>query len=383
VIMITGHGDMETVITALREGAIDFLRKPFQHDDLQVAIERSQKFVELQQRLQTVEDRYSLISRDLEERIERQVVGESDAMRTVLDQAMNAAAYPDVNVLISGESGTGKEAVARIIHHASDRSQGSFFAVNCSSIPEHLMESEFFGHRKGAFTGAVSDHKGFFELTRDGTLFLDEIADTPPSLQAKLLRVIEEQKIRRLGQYQEIEVDVRIVAATNQDIDRLIEEQRFRLDLLHRLNTMHIDIPPLRERVEDIEPLVLHFAREFSRRSGQPVPVIDSGFLQALQGYRFPGNVRELKNLVERAVILSQGDRLVAEQLQLPGAGTGVEPPPAGDLNIASHLRQLVENALEAAGGNQTRAAQLLGISRHSLIRRMEKLGIGRKRGEE
>ncbi len=378
VIMITGHGDMNTVIEALRHGAIDFLRKPFRHMDVQVAIERTSKFLELQHRVRLAEDRTSLISRELEQRIERDFIGESKAIHGVLERSMQAAEFSNINALITGESGTGKEIVARIIHHASDRRQRGFFAVNCATIPENLMESEFFGHRRGAFTGADRDKLGFFELARGGTLFLDEIAETTPTLQVKLLRAIEEKRIRRLGDRDETEVDVRVVAATNRELEDLIGKDRFRLDLYHRLNTIQIHIPPLRERPQDIQPLLEHFVESFSRRIGRPVPRIGASLVQVLRGYEFPGNVRELKNLVERAMIICDRNELDPASFPLPGKPAEPARGEPADLNLEKQECRLIQEALLAAGQNQIRAAELLGISRHALIRRMEKHGLRR-----
>ncbi len=373
VIMITGHGDMNTVIEAMRLGAIDFLSKPFQQLDVQIAIERTGKFVSMQQELQQSEARNSLISRELEENIEREFIGESEAIKQVLELALQAAKYDDVNVLISGESGTGKENIARIIHFASSRKSRNFFPVNCSAIPESLIESEFFGHKKGSFTGAVQDKKGFFELTAGGTLFLDEIADMPINLQSKLLRVIEEKKIKRLGEEREFGVDVRIVAATNHDLSNLVQQKKFRLDLYHRLNTLIIEIPPLRTRPEDIEPLLKHFVAKFSQKVKRLPPQIKPDLINYLKEYDFPGNVRELKNLAERALIICHSQVLDPSCFPLNCDTPVYHVKEILELNLQENEAELIKKALQQSGGNQTRAAELLGISRHSLIRRIKK----------
>jgi len=294
----------------------------------------------------------------------------------VLGLAMTASEFPDTNVLITGESGTGKENIARIIHYSSKRKDYPFCAVNSSAITETLLESEFFGHKKGSFTGAINDKKGFFEVSDQGTLFLDEIADMPVTLQAKILRAIEEKKITRVGETDQIKVDFRVIAATNNDIDQLISEKKFRLDLIHRLNTLHIHIPPLRERLEDIDPLLNHFVSEFSIRLNKPGMKIEKDVVRMLKKYPFPGNVRELKNMTERAIILSKGDSLTIEDFPLKTltastSGTGNE-----SLNMQDQEVKLLRQALKDHGYNQKAAADALGITRDSLIRRMKKYNI-------
>ena len=282
VIMVSAHGDMDMVIEAMQHGAVDFIRKPFSILDIQMAIERTGKYLRLQNRLQLVEDRNSLISRELENSIERNFIGTSKKIKKVLDTALKAGCDRDASILITGENGTGKEIIARIIHQTSERRSSSFFPVNCSAIPETLIESEFFGHQKGSFTDAKEDKKGFFELTDGGSLFLDEIADMPVGLQAKLLRAIEEKKIKRVGSAREIDIDMRLISATNQDIEKKIEEKKFRIDLYHRINTITISMPPLRERPEDIAPLLHYFIAFFARRKKKEVPEIAPDVLEKL-----------------------------------------------------------------------------------------------------
>jgi DNA-binding NtrC family response regulator len=376
VIIVSAHGDMESVIRAMRLGALDYLRKPFRHVDFQIAIERTQKFLDLNRKLQIMEEKNSLISKALGEKIERDFIGESPKIQEVIGLAMTASQFPDTSILITGESGTGKENIARIIHYSSQRKDNLFCAVNSSAITDTLLESEFFGHKKGSFTGAVTDKKGFFEVSDQGTLFLDEIADMPFSLQAKILRAIEEKKITRVGETEQIKVDFRVIAATNHDIDQLVSENKFRLDLIHRLNTLHIHIPPLRERTEDIEPLLNHFVSEFSIRMNKPNLKIEKSVVGMLKKYQFPGNVRELKNMTERAVILSKGDLLTEQDFPIktslsPSAGSGSEL-----LTLQEQEVRLLRQALRDQGFNQKAAAEALGITRDSLIRRMKKHNI-------
>ena len=376
VIIVSAHGDMETVITALRNGAIDYLKKPFRHTDIQIAIQRTRKFLDLHRVIKNMEEKNSLISKNLQEKIKREFIGESHQIKDIFEMAITASKYSNTSVLITGESGTGKENVARIIHYESIRKDNFFCAVNSSAITDSLLESEFFGHKKGSFTGAIADKKGFFEVSDNGTLFLDEIADMPLNLQAKILRAIEEKTITRVGDTEPIATDFRIIAATNHDIDKLIEEKKFRLDLLHRLNTIHIHIPPLRERVEDIDPLLKYFVAEFARRLNKSVPTIEKETINMLKTYSFPGNVRELKNMTERALILCKNETLTPDDFHIKQSNS----PEISKENIIFNLEENEENlirlALKEKKYNQNKTAELLGITRDSLIRRMKKYGI-------
>lgn len=375
VIIISGHGDIDTVIEALREGAIDYLRKPFRHLDIQLAIERTEKYLRMYHQFKEMENRNSLISLELERMIDRNFIGESHAIKQVLDLASTASKYNNTNVLITGESGTGKEIIARIIHYASEQKHNPFVPVNSSAVTDSLLESEFFGHVKGSFTGAIADKKGFFEVANSGTLFLDEIADMPFALQAKLLRAIEEKKIKRVGGTEEIEVEFRIISATNHDVDQLIKNKMFRLDLFHRLNTITINIPPLRERKEDIEPLLKYFVNYFAQRLKKPVPKINAQLVEALTNYDFAGNVRELRNMVERAMIFCSTSTLSTIDFQLlPSNKPGSSTPVA--LNLEEQEQNLILHALNECNYNQMLTARMLGISRDSLIRRMKKYNI-------
>ncbi|MCG8580057.1 MAG: sigma-54 dependent transcriptional regulator [Bacteroidales bacterium] len=377
IIMISGYGDMDMVIQAMRQGASDFIRKPFQIMDIQLAIERTEKFLMMQSKLEAAENRGVLVSKELEGMIEKDFVGESEQIKKVLKMALKAAEDGDVNVLVTGENGTGKEIISRIIHFGSPRKKQVFAPVNSSAIPESLLESEFFGHVKGAFTDARDEKKGYFELANKGTLFLDEIADMPYALQAKLLRAIEENRIKRVGSNKEIPVDVRIISATNKNIEELIGEKQFRIDLFHRINTIEINIPPLRERPEDLRPLLEHFVTSIAKKKGKKAPSISTALVNKLQKYHFPGNVRELRNMVERAMILSDNDSLLPEDFPFRGedAGSSVASN-NGNLNLDSNEVQLIEAALKETDFNQTRAASLLGISRDALKRKIKKFGI-------
>lgn len=379
VIMVTGHGDMDTVIEALRLGACDFLKKPFRHMDIKLAIERTRKYLELSRKLKKVETQFSLLSRELKKQVEYDLIGNSESLQQVYELAIAAARFKNSNVLITGESGCGKEIIARLIHYASPRSLNNFCPVNCSAIPESLLESEFFGHKKGSFTGAIADQKGYFELADEGTIFLDEIGDMPIELQAKLLRAIESKKIKKIGDQKEYHFDFRIISATNRNVDDMVNNSQFRLDLLHRLNTVEIHIPPLRERISDIPPLIDYFINQLAGEMNLPKPDITRSAIHKLQQYRFPGNVRELKNLIERAFILSKGADLIPEHFLLDNlAEQTMKTDMIEDkfLNLEEHEKQLILIALERSQYNHQNAADLLGISRHALSRRIKKYDI-------
>lgn len=376
VIIVSAHGDMDTVINALRNGAIDYLKKPFRHTDIQIAIQRTRKFMDLQRVIKNMEEKTSLISKNLQDKIKRNFIGESQQIKDILEMAITASKYSDTSVLITGESGTGKENIARIIHYESSRKDNIFCAVNSSAITDSLLESEFFGHKKGSFTGAIADKKGFFEVSDQGTLFLDEIADMPLNLQAKILRAIEEKTVTRVGETEPVATDFRIIAATNHDIDKLIEDKKFRLDLLHRLNTIHIRIPPLRERIADIEPLLNHFTEEFARKLNKPIPKIEKEVVVLLKNYSFPGNVRELRNMVERAIILCKNESLTESDFMTNNPGKAESQHSAVNFNLEENELSLIRMALKEKNYNQNKTAELLGITRDSLIRRLKKYGI-------
>jgi DNA-binding NtrC family response regulator len=377
VIMITGHGDMDAVIQAMRMGAVEFFPKPFRLLDMKAAIQRTRRFIEVNQRLKEVNTSLSLISKDLKESVGYEIIGKSKAIHKVIDFMRKVAQADNTSVLITGESGTGKELVARGIHSLSSRKNAPFYAVNCSAVPDTLFESEFFGHKKGTFTGAIDDKAGWFEIANGGTLFLDEIVEMQSAMQSKLLRVLEDRKVRRLGSSNDISVDVRIIAATNQNIQELINSNKFRNDLYYRLNSFEIIIPPLRERTEDIPQLMQYYAEVLSKKMNKKFVGFDDLVMQAAVGYPFTGNVRELRNMVERALILSDGGKLTLKDFAFAGinAAINVETPfdVASTLDLEELEKRAILKALEQTAYKKTEAAALLNITRQSLDRRLEK----------
>jgi two-component system NtrC family response regulator len=371
VIVVTAYGTIEDAVAAIKTGASDYLSKPLNLD-------------ELLHRLTQVRDRQQLVreNRELREALQERhrvegILGESGLMQEVLSLVRRVAAS-DATVLIQGESGTGKELIAKAIHYASRRASGPLVRVNCAALPETLLESELFGHERGAFTGAVATRRGRFEAAQGGTLFLDEIGDLPAHLQVKLLRVLQEREIERLGASRPIAVDVRVLAATHRDLDDLVRRERFRDDLYYRLNVVTITIPPLRERREDVPVLLDHFVRKFARANGRAIHGVTEEAREALLRYDYPGNVRELENLVERAVVLTRDDVIGLADLPLtlqapvPEAGRDRTLPAA----VEGLERRLIGDALARAGSVQTRAAELLGISERVLRYRLRKYGL-------
>ncbi len=378
VIVATAFGSIESAVKAMHLGAWDYLTKPLDMDNLELVVKRALEQATL--RFENIE-----LHRRLEEVQKRgEMVCASKAMQKVLEVAYRVAPT-ELSVLITGESGTGKELIAREIHRKSGR-PGELVAINCASIPHELLEAELFGYRKGAFTGASGDRKGLIEEAKDGTLFLDEIGDMPLELQAKMLRFLETGRFKRLGETRERRVKTRIISATNQPIERHMEEGRFREDLYYRIKGIEIHLPPLRERREEIPLLVERFVDEFSRQYNKPKPMVTTEFLAALSRYRFPGNVRELRNIVERAVVLSpEGAPLSPEVLPeevfkkaVVEADDPVLPLPPGGLDslLESQERRLIIKALKEAKGVKKRAAELLGISFRSFRYRLKKLDI-------
>lgn len=380
VIMITGHGDMEAVIQAMRLGAVEFFPKPFRLLDMRAAIKRTRRYIDLANKLKVVNKSYELVSKDLRDNFGYEIIGQSKAIQQVLDLMRKVARVDNTSVLITGESGTGKELVARGIHYLSSRRDNYFHAVNCSAIPDTLFESEFFGHKKGAFTGANEEKLGWFEIANGGSLFLDEIVDMQPNMQSKLLRVLEDRKIRRLGAVNDVSVDVRIIAATNQNIADLIEMNKFRNDLYFRVNSFEIYIPPLRERPEDIPVLLNYYTDTISKKLNKKIAGVDSRVVSAALNYHFPGNVRELRNMVERAIILADGDRLTLNEFSF----AGLKPAESEQLPIENEEifdldeieKRTIAKALKVTGYVKSEAAQLLNITRQSLDRRLEKYNI-------
>jgi len=380
VIMITGHGDMDAVINAMRLGAVEFFPKPFRLLDMRAAIQRTKRYISLHEQLKEISQTYSLVSKDLIESIGSEIIGNSFGIRQVVDLMGKVAKTDNTSVLITGESGTGKELVARGIHYLSSRKKSYFYAVNCSAIPDSLFESEFFGHKKGAFTGANEDKAGWFEVAHGGTLFLDEVVEMQPAMQSKLLRVLEERKIRRIGSSVDIPIDVRIIAATNQDVNKLIEEGKFRSDLYYRLNSFQIHIPPLRERKEDIPLLLDYYLKHISKKLGKKITSVDPMIEKAMLNYSFPGNVREMRNMIERAIILSDSGRLTMKNFvgliapQVESNTSGVIGEDIFDLELIEKI--VIMKALEKTGYKKSEAAQLLNITRQALDRRIEKYDI-------
>ena len=376
VIMMTSESDKEKIITALRSGAVDFLEKPLTHKKIEDAIARTKVFSEKINAYKKIEKKFILLSNELKSRYGKELVGKSEAIKNVSHLISKVAKSHDTSVLIKGERGTGKELVAKGIHYISVRKDNIFYPVNCSSIPDSLFEGEFFGHKKGSFTGAEKDKSGHFENAHKGTLFLDEIGDMPLNQQAKLLRILEERKIRRVGSHTETFVDVRVVVATNRDIDKMVEHKEFRADLYDRLNRFSIHIPPLRERKEDIPLLANYFATEFSKEMKKPFHKISNKLLNEISNYHFPGNVRELKNIIESAFIHCDGQFLSRKHFPILNSFVILDADDKNDLNIERNEIRLIKNALKKTGGHQLQAAKLLGIDKSALNRRIKKYKI-------
>jgi len=379
VVMITAFATTETAIAAMKEGAYDYVTKPFKVDEIKLVIQKA-----LEKKVLSTENA-RLRTELRNERRERPLVGNSGAMQQVYEM-VGRIASTKTNVLIVGESGTGKELVARAIHSESDRAEAPFVALNCAAIPESLLESELFGHVKGAFTGAIGNKAGLFESADAGTLFLDEVGELSLPLQVKLLRAIQEKTIRRVGGTSDRRVDVRILAATNRRLEDEVAAGRFREDLYYRLNVIQLELPPLRDRMEDLPLLVHFFVEKFARELAKPVRGVSEEAMARLRAHAWPGNVRELENGIERAVALSRTEWIEAESLP-PGLGHAAEerPGPAAGLPegridldnlVADYERGLLLHALARAGGVKKRAAHFLGISFRSFRYRLEKLGL-------
>jgi two-component system response regulator PilR (NtrC family) len=383
VIMISAYATAETAVEAMNEGAYDYLPKPFDNNELKQAIARA-----LESR--TLEHDRKQLHDHLQENLHfERIVGNSPKMMRIYDM-IRQVSKTKTNILITGESGTGKELIAKAIHEQSDRRDRPFVAVNCSGIPETLMESELFGHRKGSFTGAVHDKKGLFETAHKGTLFLDEIGEVNIPIQVKLLRAVQEKIFLPVGGNEEITVDARIIAATNRNLEEEVIAGRFREDLFYRLNVIEIRVPPLRERKEDLQSLAQHFLEKYAKEMGKEITKISSYAIDLLKKYDFPGNIRELENLIERSAALTSTNILLPESLTLSihkRKWMGEEKTHCLDLNavaggvlldeiLAETERAFIDKALEITGGSKQRTAELLGINLRSLRYRLKKLGI-------
>lgn len=393
VIVLTAYGTVQSAVEAMKLGAFDYITKPFNLDEISIVIEKALNLSKLQKE-------NLMLKMQLRKRYNfKGLVGRSKSMEHVYEM-IEKIADTDSTVLILGESGTGKELIAKTIHYNSSRAAAPFVPINCAAIPKDLLESELFGHEKGAFTGAVTTRIGRFELAQNGTLFLDEVAELAPSLQVKLLRVLQEREFERVGGMKTIKVDVRILAATNRDIEKAVKEGAFREDLFYRLNVIPIHLPPLRERIDDIPILVDHFAHDFAKKRKREPITFSKEAMACLLSYHWPGNVRELENLIERLTILAAGNvvneaDLPEKMRQLsfcpseqqtghtggmdPGLSYAVQLADRGvDLNaVVNNLeKELIINALKKSGGVRSKAAQLLGLNRTTLIEKMKKMGI-------
>lgn len=375
VVLMTGYGSVSDAVEAMKAGASDYLIKPVERDELLLVLERALEHralrAEVAQLRREVQDRYGF----------ENLVGATPIMQSLCDDVA-AVAETSATVLLSGPTGTGKELLASAIHYRSQRATGPFIKVNCGAIPKSLLESELFGHERGAFSGAVRQHQGTFERAHRGTLLLDEIGEISTSTQVKLLRVLQDGELTRVGGSAPIQVDVRVVAATNRDLKAEVREGRFREDLYYRLNVIQLRVPPLRERAQDIPLLIEHFMRKFAERESRPLPTLDPSCLSALMRYDWPGNVRQLEHAVERAMILSRGQRLSIPVPEEAPVRSGSSPDPL-HLDGASlpealqdYERAIIIAALQACEGVQARAARKLGVSRSNLNYRIQRLGI-------
>jgi len=369
-IVISGHGDIPDAVRAMKLGVYDYMRKPVDPAHLRIVLANLAQHLSVSQenvRLQKLLRKAGQFGK---------LVGRSSAMQRVM-ALIEQLAPSTASAIVRGESGTGKELVARTIHDLSPRRAGPYVAVNCAALPETLMESELFGHERGAFTGADRRREGCFELANGGTLLLDEITEMKVDLQAKLLRVIEEQKLRRLGGTSEISLDVRVLAASNRNLEEALRDTALREDLYYRLNVFTIELPPLRERPEDIPDLVEHFIRDFSEADSKPAKGVDNDALEVLRSYRWPGNVRQLRNVMQRALIVSNGPLIMSDDLppelrRLSGNSVGAFELPLGS-SLEELEREFIRRTLEFTSGNKPRAAELLGISLKTLYNRLER----------
>ena len=386
--MITAFGTTETAVEAMKLGAYDYITKPFKIDEVRIVIGNALKSKNLE-----VENR--VLKKELgKENSFQNIIGNSESMHRIFDLVRRVSQAP-TNVLITGESGTGKEVVAKAIHYNGPLKERPFVTINCGAIPENLMESEMFGHKKGSFTGAVVDKSGLFEVADGGTLFLDEVGELPLSIQVKLLRAIQERIIRRVGATDDIKVDVRIIAATNRDLEKMVNDGGFRQDLYYRLNVIQIKTPSLRERRDDIPLLANHFLKKYNDRLGKNIGGISQDAMEMMKKYDYPGNVRELENIIERTVALESGSTILPESLppfvntpsgRKMASSQEIEIGPEGidlDKIVGQIEKELLIKAIHVANGTKKRAAKLLNISFRSMRYRVEKYGLGTMNEEE
>jgi len=376
VLMMTAYGTIESAVEAMKRGAVDFLTKPVNIERLEVLIQRALK-------TRTLEAEVTQLHERLDEKFNfTGIIGNSDRLKAVIDQ-VKLVAPSRATILIEGESGTGKELIAQAIHQASPRAREPFIAVHCAALSESLLESEIFGHERGAFTGASERRIGRFESANGGTLFLDEISEISSATQVKLLRFLETKSIERVGGQKPIELDVRLVAATNRNLEQMAKEGKFREDLYFRLNVVRFILPPLRDRTDDIPLLLAHYLKAFSEENGSPLITLEPGALRTLQNYPWPGNIRELRNFCENVVVTRRGGSLTEYDLDpkyrsMPATGGNGGPGPNGEasapnrhLSVEENEKRLLREALIKARGNRTQAAELMGISRRTLHRKL------------
>ena len=374
VVVMTAFGSLEAAVAAMRAGAYDFVSKPVELDLLAIRLERAIQHRSLSEQVRMLSDRVQQANRF------SKLLGESPAMKRLFDD-LRRIAETDTSVLITGESGTGKELVARALHEQSRRRTKPFVAINCAALPESLLESELFGHKRGSFTDAVSDQRGLFLQADGGTLFLDELGEFPLALQPKLLRALEERMVRPVGSDKEIPFDVRLIAATNRDLETAVEEKRFREDLYFRVNVIQIKVPPLRSRGTDVLLLAQHYLEDFATRNGKKVVGLSDATAQKLLDYEWPGNVRELRNAIERAVALARFDRIAVDDLPdkiRNYRGTQLElggDNPSELLKMEEVERRYIQHVLKVTHGNRTLTAQILGFDRKTLYRKLKQMG--------